>query len=244
MRYNFPMSTSQSSAGAHDATSLVQDFASDVVEQEKLDTSVAEYIMALVRQHSFAKDVVVDQRQLIPRLAEFWPVMPEWVEQAQAVWRHIDDMVRSFPDQETIPNFFLRISVAPSRLVPLTIPESDEAVAIAAFDAITGVLHRSVVAKSGRLPELDYLSVQAGIMVLCQPMPLISAVQDTVPLQQTVLANTNPFLGYTGRNTDRTPSGFDAFVPIASPVAASNGTGFGSTKRKNLPRHRIDSPND
>ena len=213
MRYNFLMSTSQSSAGPHDAALSMHDFTPAAVEQEKLDHSTAEYIVALARQHPFVKDVVVDQRQVIPKLAEFWPVMPEWVNQAQAVWNHIDEVVRSFPIRETTPNFLLRISVTPSRLVPLRIPESNEAVAIAAFDGLAGILHRSVIAKSERLPELDYLSVQAGILVLCQAMSLINAIQDTIPLQETVLANNNPFLGYTGRNSDRILSGFDAFVP-------------------------------
>lgn len=213
MVYNPRMSTAPPQAAPNNALALNVELLSASVEQEKLNPAVSDYLAAFVRQHPFAKDVLVDRRQVVPVLAKFWPPMPGRAAEARQLLDYVDETVRAFPLREPTLNFLLRIVVAPTGLAPLTIPEANEAVSIAAFDSVSGILHRTSVPRAASLPELGYMEIKAGIMVLCQPLPpQMNGYRDTVPLVDAV--RDELYLGYTGRNRDKILSGDQAFEPM------------------------------
>ena len=229
------MDTTDTQAGFVHAPTTLAEEVSAVVEQQKLGVGVTQYIVALATHHPFTKDIVVDRRRVMSDLAPSWPVLSGQDDNAREVLSYIDEMVRLFPAVEATPNFLLRISVNSLHLTPLTVPEPDEPVSIVTFDAATGIMRTAVLPSTSHLPELDYMSVEGGIMVLCQPLPpLINAFHDSIPLAHNALINL-----YAPRNTDKAISGDEYFdTQFAVPVPLTDQR-IEEQKRKTFAETRI-----
>ena len=207
---NTQTTSPQSYANLREQTTLPELIALDV-EQEKLPVGERDYIMALVKEHPFANSVVVDRRRVAADLATFWPKLAGHTEQAQAIFHHIEEAVRNFPVEDAGQTFLLRIEVSPAHLVPLNMLENKEPMTIVSFNGVAGTMQTSTVPASETPPDLRYMEVPAGIIVMLQPaLSTINPFRNEFSLSNESGANL-----YRERATDKQLSGIEAWVPVS-----------------------------
>ncbi len=83
-----------------------------LLQEKELSSTLAHYVNALAEQHPFSIDIKLDERFVLPRLAEIWPTNPQLPAQAYELWECIDTIVHTIPEIATTPDILLRLSAA------------------------------------------------------------------------------------------------------------------------------------
>jgi len=125
------------------------------VQEQAIDDPLRDYVRMLTEKHPFAFDIKVDERHIVSNLAVHWPHEPEWTQQAQRLWKCIDQVVQAIPAIKTAPLVLLRVSIASTPLVPTSIPSPESFSTLATFDAVGGKLYHCVLPGMKDLPPLD-----------------------------------------------------------------------------------------
>lgn len=144
--------------------------AEPVITQEEISLRLKDYIAMLARRHSFTRDMKIDRRQVHGYLEKIWPVEKTWEAEARQIWTIIENIVNSIPSFGASFEILLRVSVSDSSLVPVSLPESNEAIALATIDAAQGVMRHCLLPPMDKPPPLNALTVPRGLMVICQPL--------------------------------------------------------------------------
>ncbi len=148
-----------------------------VLEQQKLDPTIQDYIMALAAHGPFAHDLKTTRPHVLAALAEIWPHLTGWEKQEEELLKSIRDVLVSTPASASAPAIFVRISITSAALIPTNLPEPEEAVIIISFDGKEGVMKSCTIpASAAAVPTLRDMAVPTGLIVMGQPMAATAPV--------------------------------------------------------------------
>ena len=180
--------------------------ASLAITEGHLGTRLRAYVLMLADRHPFTKVIRLDPARLKGQLAEFWPDIPEWHKEAEQIWNYIEDIAHSASPLAPALNIVMRISVARTKMSPHLLPEAQGNAAVATFDGETGMMRSRTLPVSEPVPVLDDMTISAGLMVICQPLPpLVNQFSDSRPDALEVSSGSEELFG--GRNRDRVVGG-------------------------------------
>jgi hypothetical protein len=149
-----------------------------VIHEQALSARVRRYVDLLSTEHPFNKDIVFDKRDVFHELSGFWPIVPTWEAEEQKIWGYISNAVQSVTAAGTNERVLLQIRVSAEPLSSTTQVESDEAMAVVAFDGVHGDMKSCLVPPMADVPDLEAEQPLSGILVLCQPFQKLIGKDD------------------------------------------------------------------